>query len=377
MDHYIYFFIYFYVVLFFVSFSDVGSFLGGAGVLKVSKIRFLFLIVFSFLMILLAGFRPIDFGADDDTYYEAYLSASEYIDIYTLKYDYIVSYFNMEHGFVLYMYFLSLLDRSEFVLFFFTALISISINSFLIVRFSPFIFVSLLVYFSNVYFQKDLNQIRFGLASAIAFFTAYLFLVKKYSFGFILYFFGVLIHLGSAVSIISAIFSRVKLKPKLAIAVVFTCLFIGGNGWGMYFVSLIPSESFLGEKISYYIGSGAYHYQISFFDPVNLKNIFLVLFFSYFYRYFDGRFNFFYFFFNLLVFYSSFRFLFSDFAIVAARISALFSFVDFILVPMMMCVFRPAFIGWLIVVLYCSLFFLMTLINPKWSDLSFSQLFGG
>jgi hypothetical protein len=374
IDHYIYYFILFYAVLLVFSFSDAAY---RINIFSVGQVRILSFIALSFLMILLAGFRSIDFGADDDTYYDAYLNASEYIDIYTFKYDYIMSYLNMEHGFVLYMYFLSLLDRSEFVLFFFTALISISINSFLIVRFSPFIFVSLLVYFSNVYFQKDLNQIRFGLASAIAFFTAYLFMVRKYSFGFIFYFLGVLIHLGSAVSIISAIFSRVKLKPKLAIVILFVCLLVGGNGWGMYFVSLIPSESFLGEKISYYIGSGAYHYQISFFDPVNLKNIFLVLFFSYFYRYFDGRFNFFYFFFNLLIFYSSFRFLFSDFAIVAARISALFSFVDFILVPMMICVFRPAFIGWLIVVSYCSLFFYMTLINPKWSDLSFSQLFGG
>ena len=271
LNYYFYWFPLLFILLAFAAIVEGRREVPGQGLLHYRTALFCF---FSVGMILLSGFRPMDFGADDDTYYEAFIGSSDYIDLWSLKYEYEISYFNMEHGFVLYMYFLKLFGSDQIVLFLSTALITIAINAKLILKFSPYALFSLLIYFSGVYFQKDLNQIRFGLVSSLAFLTAYLFLNRKNTLGVIVYLFGVFIHIGSLVSIVSLILSRFKLKPRISIVLLVFSITISGRGLASYFINLIPKSTVLGEKIAYYINSKVYSYQISLFDPINMKNIF-------------------------------------------------------------------------------------------------------
>ncbi len=373
LNYYFYWFPLLFILLAFAAIVEGRREVPGQGLLHYRTALFCF---FSVGMILLSGFRPMDFGADDDTYYEAFIGSSDYIDLWSLKYEYEISYFNMEHGFVLYMYFLKLFGSDQIVLFLSTALITIAINAKLILKFSPYALFSLLIYFSGVYFQKDLNQIRFGLVSALAFLSAYLFLSRRNALGVMIYLLGVFIHIGSALSIVSLLFSRVKLKPRFSILLLLFSVFLSGKGLASYLINLVPKGTVLGEKLAFYLNSKEYSYQISLVDPVNMKNIFLVAFFSYFYKFYSARFNYFYFFYNLLVFYACFRIVFSDFAIVAARIAALFSFVDFILIPMMVIILKPRLLGKILLFTYCCLIFSFILKNPNWSDFSMEQLYG-
>lgn len=79
----------------------------------------------------------------------------------------IIGYFRYEPLTTLIMYLTSCVTRNPGVFLFIYASISIAINAITYKKSSPLIFVSLAVYACHLYINKDMNQIRFGLASAL------------------------------------------------------------------------------------------------------------------------------------------------------------------------------------------------------------------
>ena len=332
------------------------------------QMRLYFFILSALMLILFAGLRQAGVGADDIGYINAFFDSDKYIDILNFEYSYEISNFNMEHGLVILMALVSVFTDDAVIFFLIVATISVGLNVYVITRFGSFVFLGILIYFTNMYFQKDLNQIRVGLASAVVFLSFFVLYKKRIIFHYSLLIIAILIHFSSLVAVSGYFLNKLRFNMNQSLLILVVSVFVSFFGLGMFLVSFLPQSGALYQKLSYYIEWSPFNYKIDLIDPVNLKNIFLVIFFIYFYKFFDLRFGWFNFMFNTLLFMTSLRLILSDFAILSARLSAVFSFVDFLLIPLMLLVVKQRIFGLVLVFIYILLVFYLTLSNPKWSS---------
>lgn len=331
------------------------------------QMRLYFFILSALMLILFAGLRQAGVGADDMSYINAFLDSDKYIDILKLEYRYEISNFNMEHGLVILMALVSVFTDDAVIFFLIVAAISVGLNVYVISRFGSFVFLGILIYFTNMYFQKDLNQIRIGLASAVVFLSFFVLYKKKIIFHFSLLFIAILIHFSTLVAVSGYFMNKLRFNVYQSSLILVASVIISFFGLSMFLVSFLPQSGALYQKLSFYIEWSQHNYKIGLTDPVNLKNLLLVIFFIYFYKFFDLRFGWFNFMFNTLLFMTSLRLILSDFAILSARLSSVFSFVDFLLIPLMLLVVKQKMFGSMLIIVYVMMVFYLTLSNPKWS----------
>lgn len=318
---------------------------------------FLFLV---FILILFAGLRD---NIDNDFYnyseifkntrgisFKQLLDSSTYLDSH------------IELGYRVINYIVSCLTSNYHIIFLFSALLSISVSGFVIFKLSPYPFVSLLLYLSHNLLLRDMMQIRSGIACSICFLALYFLLKKNFLNSFFSILVGSTFHLVSISYIIFFFISKLNLfyNKKFLIlmfcfAIVLSLLFPLGN----IFKIITFGDNFV--KLSGYANND-YFQSLSFWNPVNIKNIFISLICLLNYKTLKEKISGF----NLM-FLSYFIgvvwwLLFIDFGIVAGRVATVFTSVEIILIPVLIKYFFERngilkFALFFLLFCYCSLNF--------------------
>lgn len=330
--------------------------------------KFLFFVC-AFYLCLFAGLRGVGVGADDSAYVNFFESIENYIDLTVPEYSYKISDGNMEHGFAVIASVVSTFTDNHIYFFIVIAALSISINTYVINRLSKMIFISMAAYYVNMYFQKDLNQIRAGLASALVFLQFYYIFQKKlYSaaFAFLL---AISIHFSAIVAFVLFFINR-PFPKSLCFSALISSVVISFFGLSGFLLELLPAGNGLYEKIAIYINWDLYNYRISITDPVNLKNIFLSLCFMWLSRkaFYHPEY---YFVFNTFLFMTCARLALSDLAILSARLSAIFSFSEVLIIPLVILFIKNKIFCQAVIIAYLAAVLSLTLLDPKWSSLFF------
>lgn len=202
-------------------------------------------------------------GSDVDRDYETYISIYQYLikgEPYTI-----------EPTYILFTYMSHVLTGSPFLIFTIYAFIGLYYKSKYIRYFSPYICLSLLLYYSNFYFVHELTQIRIGAASAIGFF-ALKYLVENDKRKFvILIFISALFHFSMVVLLVALLFDKKKINSYFILTIYFLIV----ASYTLIFLNISPLRllqyipiSVLQEKIAIY----TFQTENEMIEPVNVMS---------------------------------------------------------------------------------------------------------
>lgn len=305
---------------------------------KIFNINAYLFVFFSIsILVFFAGFR---YGSND---------YSGYVDIYKEipkinnldKAWFENNFLNVEIGFIYFSGILKLFSENSFILFFFVALISVGLNIWAIKRISPYVYLSILLYFVYNFLLKDTIQIRQGLASSFVLASFIYHSNRKRSI--ILLLGAISFQATAIVALLLMFFSRLKFKSNksyyLIIGSTFCMsVFFSGRRLFEFLMTILD----LPLSLTVYFGWDEFDYNLGFFSPILVKQL-IILYFLILYRYtLEQKFESFLILFNYYFFSTLWYIYFIDFAIVAGRISNLLSIGEIILVPMLISIFsRP------------------------------------
>ena len=146
------------------------------------------------LLIMFAGLRSNKVGADYKTYEILYQSVQRSSDLFTHPLHTVVSS-RLEPSFLLLASFIKAhFNDGIKVLIFFYAIMGISLKIKAIQKISDYKLLSLLIYFSGVFFLHDMNQIRAGVAIGFLLLSIPYIIEKNYKMFFFLLLIAVLFH---------------------------------------------------------------------------------------------------------------------------------------------------------------------------------------
>ena len=213
----------------------------------------LILIIF-FILLLLSSFRFHEFG-DYCTYDHIWNDSPNIIQYFYLTNEYI---FLVEKLFTFIIFVSKLFIDNSIGMFFTIAFLSLSINFYALKKMSPNIYLSLLIYFSHIFFYKEMAQIRFGLSSALILLSFY-YLANLNIFRY----FGVtliatFIHLSAFPSLIVYIFSRIKFSKLYFTIFLIIAIILGIISFGLHFLNYLESLDLLPHR----------YYVYKYYDPI-------------------------------------------------------------------------------------------------------------
>ena len=152
------------MAMYFVIFGLLALF-AWADVMGVSRRqRMVLLLIEAVMLALFAGLRYDTEIVDFSVYWEAYLEVAQY----GLDYSRLQEAVAFEPGYNLFMYLVSFLGNSPILGFLAIASVSVSLTLYNYQRFSQYALIGVCVYFAHTFLLRDMNQIRAGLAAAIA-----------------------------------------------------------------------------------------------------------------------------------------------------------------------------------------------------------------
>lgn len=238
--------------------------------------RYLYLLS-SFILIIFGGIRGLGTGFDDIEYREFYNLFYEVKDVFGIEYA--VHFFRYEPITYLISILTDFFTNNPTFFIFAYCLISVSINSFFFIRLTSLPAISIAIYSSHLFINKDMNQIRFGLSSA--FFLGFVcFLisnkrVKCFSF-FLLSFFS---HATGIIALIPVFLSKFKIKtlPIWIVLVSIPLSYLGSSTFIEFISAYLGS---VGERAMDYANDSVSEQGVLSFG--NLKNIIFIFVFSYF-----------------------------------------------------------------------------------------------
>ena len=229
--------------------------------------------------------------------------------------------------------------------------ISISIVCYVIVRCSPAPVISIFIYLSHSFINKEMIQRRAGLATAFALLAIYYLAHKKKARSVGSLSLMVLSHSSSIFVFAPIVMYKFVSKEKFRILAVF---FLGAAtifnflGGFSYFLQLFPN--IIPQKVLLYSGWDKYNFEIGLFSPSVLRAlVFSGLSIYYFNRFSENSFLVLSFTFYIAA--TCFLIIFNDFAILASRVSSILFCVECILVPIIFKCANARF-GYLIAWLY-------------------------
>lgn len=280
-------------------------------------------VFFIVLLISFSGFR----------YYVGY-DYQSYRDIYNGFSGYDILNFDLAFVFQIIIKFCKSLGFGFYGFIFITALLSISLKFLVIKRLSPFLFLSICLFFSQEYLARDFSNIRQGLAIAFIALSVLFFLEKKFFYCSLFFFLGFLSHATAIIFILFYFISFLNFKPSrlFLIISVFFSLFIGQyilNEGNLIRILSMINVGYISQKLADYSSRAEYSSEIGLSFGA-IQRIFIFTLFVYFEKslshirgYYQIRIISWI---GLLVF-----FLFNSFEIIAARGSYYFRFFDVII----------------------------------------------
>jgi hypothetical protein len=294
---------------------------------KYKKYFFYILTVFLVIFVGLRGNIDNDFDnyvrifeVSRNQKFSTVLQTSTYLDFYT------------EIGYRVLNYLGAIFSSNYSVIFLFTAILSIGLSSFVIFKLSPFPFLSMLLYFSHNLLLRDMMQIRSGVACSLCLLAVYFLSNKNKIKSYSSIFLGFTFHTVAIVFLAMPILSKMEVlkKRKFLFAILtFAILIALTFPFGQIFKIVSFGNGF--EKLSGY-ANNSYFIALSFWNPVNLKQILICVVCILHYKFLKEKFEVFSYLFISYFIGAVWWLFFMDFAIVAGRVSTVFTSVEIILV---------------------------------------------
>ncbi len=311
-----------------------------------SNVAYLVLFVTLFVI---AGSRYGD--RDYFNYVDAFIEAPEWSE----------KSITMEFG---YRYLGLLLKRIGFSVrdfFLFYSFLSVGIMFLFIRKLSPFIFVSVLIYFSHVYIYRDMLQIRAALSIGLAMFSIPYIEKRNFVKTFSILLFCNFFHFVSAFFIIVYFLYPYINSKRVIYTILLGCVFgmLLNESFFEYILTLFDIR-----LLRLYIQDESYYYDLGLLNPVLIKHIIILIPILYNYDFFKRKVKYFEVYLTSYVMACFFLSAFSSFAIIAARIATLFSNVEHILLPSLMLLNKYRILTLILIITYSFIAF-----YAKWEEI--------
>ncbi|MEC6897863.1 EpsG family protein [Photobacterium piscicola] len=345
----------YFIIFFIVSLSCCLSFIRNE-----INLKLLIYVYCVLLLILFSGLRHVGVGADDISYIDKFFEVPGLLSWIDGSYVYSFSSTWMEPGYIFISALIRTFTDDYIYLFLVISFFSIGIASLNYYRLSPFVYLTLLLFFVHTFLYRDINQIRSACAAALGLFLISQIYYRQHKKIIFTIFCCSLFHTASLSFLVVYFFSFIKITKKRLIFIVIVGFILGWLGVSTLLLSHLPGLGYISVKLASYSASSTYVDSTSLLDITNIKNLFIFFSLIFFWDRIESKvkyFNVMMLFFTLCTFW---RLAFSDFGIFAARIATFFGIVEVILVPCLLLAFKNKIIPIIIIIAYA---FTMLYIN--------------
>lgn len=339
---------YFIVLGILAIFAILDVFEGGEELKK--RVLLLFFVILSF-------FATLNIGDQDHANYV--LAFNESIGANVLDRQSLAGkeiYF-MEPGYRLLNKVISTITDQSFFLFALVAFMTLLLNLKMFSKYSPYFLFSVLLYYGHIYLLREMIQIRFGLASAICFYSIRFIVQKQWKIFVFLVVIAGMFHTIAWVFLLLYPFYWLKMNKNNYALLLIVCLCIA-----LFFpigrlMSYLP-DMYIFEKVRLYIGSQQYNQTLGIIsNPVVFKSLVVSIVGLWHYSFLTKEYRLFRLLFSMYLFGTCWLLVFNDFSIVAGRVATLFTFAEVIIIPMYISLLQKnlfhRLLSWSIIVIYC------------------------
>ena len=313
------------------------------------------------VLILFSGLRKMGVGVDDFNYVQKFLSIPDVS--YWMSGDFVYSFSStwMEPAYIFVGALLRVFTDNYSILFLVIASLSVGLAASNYKELSNKYILSLLLFFVHTYLYRDMTQLRFAISAAIGLYLISQVARREHLLVMRTIFFASLFHITSLTYLIVYVFSFITVTRGKLILILAISVVMGAMKVTPVLLGALPFLGPISIKLTNYSNSD-YASSLGILDITNIKNVLILLLLFLLWnriqpkvRYFESMMLF-------MTLSASWRLAFSDFAILAARVSSLFGIVEVILLPSIILAFRQKLLITLIIIVYAFLTLYLNLI---------------
>jgi hypothetical protein len=300
----------------------ISAFINNFSIERCQKL-FFFVCAF-FLLVLFAAFRGD--GFDYNTYLRVFTDLDRSNNIFSFSEN--NSYYYIEPGFRFIVKLFSFI-LSPVYIFFAIAFLSVFINFYCFKKYSPYVFLTIILYFVHTFLLREMIQIRAGLACSICLYSLIYIEQKKILQFMFLILLSISIHSASIIFCLAYVFYQFNVSTKTLAILLGIALYVGLSMPLGQLITWIPNE-----KLTIYANSALASKSIGVFNnPTVIKSLVFVIIGLVFYERMRKLLPHFCVLFHTYYISLLWMLLFNDFSIIAGRIATFFSITEIILVP--------------------------------------------
>jgi len=276
----------------------------------------------------------------------------------------------MEPAYLAYGAFIKVFTDEYIWMFLAVSFLSIGLASYYYYRYSPYVFLTLLLFFVHTYFYRDMTQIRSAVAAAIGLLLIGQLHHKRHVKALLTIGMAGLFHMAALSFIVVWGASFVQFTRKKVLFGLIGAIVLGFIGnISLILISKIPSAGYITTKLEFYASSDRFAESVALFDITNLKNLAVMSFVLLFWKKLKLKVPYFHTLVLFMFLATAWRIAFSDVGIFAARIATFFGIVEVILLPAFVLIFRRRILVTLVIILYALLimylnFTIKEIVNP-------------
>ncbi|MEZ3499145.1 EpsG family protein [Pantoea sp. KPR_PJ] len=231
-------------------------------------------------LVVFGGIRGLGTGMDDYQYRSFFTDFINRIQVNGFAET--VAFFRYEPLIFVLAWLTSLVSHNADIFLFVFCLLAVSVNAVFFKKMSPYPILALALYSAHIFINKDMNQIRFGLSSALFLGVIWYIYLKRYWMALAFTLLSFFSH-NTAVMVVTLIpFLFIRDSRWWPVAIILLSIPASKVG-GTSFIALISSHlGSLGERAEGYSNETSNTGEGSIFSVSNLKNIMLVFIFVYF-----------------------------------------------------------------------------------------------
>ncbi|HAB25403.1 MAG: EpsG family protein [Pantoea sp.] len=231
-------------------------------------------------LVVFGGIRGLGTGMDDYQYRSFFADFINRIQVNGFAET--VAFFRYEPLIFVLAYLTSLVSHNADIFLFIFCLLAVAVNAVFFKKMSPYPILALALYSAHIFINKDMNQIRFGLSSALFLGVIWYIYLKRYWMALAFTLLSFFSH-NTAVMVVTIVpFLFIRDSRWWPVAIILLSIPASKVG-GTSFISLISAHmGSLGERAEGYSNETSNTGEGSIFSVSNLKNIMLVFIFVYF-----------------------------------------------------------------------------------------------
>lgn len=321
---------------------------------ETNRLKLPFFIFCYLLIFLFAGLRQNGVGADDVAYVRKFLEVPDLSYWLSGEFTYSFKSVFMEVGYASYAAFIRMFTNDYLYLFLGVAFLSVSIASHNYYRYSNYVFLTLLLFFVHTFLYRDMNQIRAAVTAALGLYLISTIDKKEHLKTVSIIGLASLFHMAALSYLIVYALSFFKVTRKKLTLMLMISLIGGIIGVTGLLLSVIPNMGYISSKVISY-STSQYAEAVGLFDITNVKNLFFSISLLLLWNRIHYKVKHFEIMMLFLLSGTSWRILFSDFGILAARVATFYSIVEVILIPALILAFRQKVLPTIVVICYAFL----------------------